>query len=142
MGKPKKFIAGTTGISDSNNKDNLTVINNSNSQIKYLIIGPGKKLTKSKCRDHTQKYVEFNNIFTGLDFWMGHCHCSKPYQAPKERITKPFEEELEQLQQQDIITTLGIDEKEEWYKSFVLVTNPTGKVRLCLDPARINQAFI
>ena len=34
------------------------------------------------------------------------------------------------------------DQASEWYNSFVLVPNPNGKVRLCLDPARINQVLI
>ena len=42
----------------------------------------------------------------------------------------------------DIITPLGIDEMVEWCNSFVLVPKANGKVRLCLDPARLNQALI
>ena len=57
-------------------------------------------------------------------------------------LKKPFEEELEQLQKQDIITPLGIDETAEWCNSFILVPNSNGKIRLCLDPARLNQALI
>ena len=35
-----------------------------------------------------------------------------------------------------------MDETAEWCKSFVLVPKPNGKVRLCLDPVRLNQALI
>ena len=42
----------------------------------------------------------------------------------------------------DIIMPLGIDESTEWCNSFVLVPEANGKVRLCLDPARLNQALI
>ena len=42
----------------------------------------------------------------------------------------------------DIITPLGVDKMAEWYNSFVLVPKANGKVRLCLDPARLNQALI
>ena len=42
----------------------------------------------------------------------------------------------------DIIMPLGVDETLEWYKSFVLVPKANGKVRLCLDPAQLNQALI
>ena len=47
----------------------------------------------------------------------------------------------------DIITPLGVDETSEWCNSFVLVPfvlvpKANGKVRLCLDPARLNQAII
>ena len=37
---------------------------------------------------------------------------------------------------------LGVDETAEWCNSFVLVPKANGKVRLCLDPARLNQALI
>ena len=42
----------------------------------------------------------------------------------------------------DIITPLGVDETVEWCNSFVLVPKANGKVRLCLDLARLNQALI
>ena len=42
----------------------------------------------------------------------------------------------------DIIATLGVDETAEWCNSFVLVPKSNGRVRLCLDPARLNQALI
>ena len=42
----------------------------------------------------------------------------------------------------DIITPLGVDEMAEWCNSFVLVPKANGKARLCLDPARPNQALI
>ena len=30
----------------------------------------------------------------------------------------------------------------EWCNSFIVVPKPNGKVRLCLDPARLNQVLI
>ena len=36
--------------------------------------------------------------------------------------------------------TTAMDETAEWCNSFVLVPKSTGKVRLCLDPAMLNQA--
>ena len=42
----------------------------------------------------------------------------------------------------DIITPLGVDETVELCNSFVLVPKANGKVRLCLDPMRLNQALI
>ena len=42
----------------------------------------------------------------------------------------------------DIITPLGINKTVEWCNSFVLVTKANGKVRLCLDPVRLNQVLI
>ena len=42
----------------------------------------------------------------------------------------------------DTIRPLGVDETSEWCNSFVLVPKANGKVRLCLDPAHLNQALI
>ena len=42
----------------------------------------------------------------------------------------------------DIITPLGVNETVEWCNSFVLVPKANGKIRLCLDPARLHQALI
>ena len=71
---------------------------------------------------------------------------SKPYQVPPKHVAyalqKLFKEELEHLQSMDIISPLGVDESVEWCNSFVLVPKANGKVRLCLDPTRLNQALI
>ena len=71
---------------------------------------------------------------------------SKPYQVPPRCVAyalqKPFKDELEWLQKLDIITALGIDGTVERCNSFVLVPTANGKVRLCLDPGRLNQALI
>ena len=50
-------------------------------------------------------------------------------------LQKPFEEELERLQNHDIIAPLGIDKTAKWCNSFVLVPKANGKVRFFLDPA-------
>ena len=41
-----------------------------------------------------------------------------------------------------MIVPLGVDETVEWHYSFVLVPKANRKVRLCLDPAQLNQALI
>ena len=46
------------------------------------------------------------------------------------------------LQQQDITAQLSIDETTEWCNIFVLVPKLNGKVRPCLDSARLNHALI
>ena len=38
--------------------------------------------------------------------------------------------------------TSRVDETAEWCKSFVLVPKANGKVRLCLDPLRLNHTLI
>ena len=71
---------------------------------------------------------------------------SKPYQAPPRYVAyalqKPFNEELEHLQRMDIITPLGVDELVEWCNKFVLLPKANGKIGLCLDLVRLNQALI
>ena len=57
-------------------------------------------------------------------------------------LQNPFKEELEQLQKMDITAPLGIDKSTEWCNSFVLIPKANGRVRLCLDLARLNQALI
>ena len=45
-------------------------------------------------------------------------------------LQKPFEEELERLQKQDIIAPQQIEETSEWCNSFVLVPKANGEVTL------------
>ena len=56
-------------------------------------------------------------------------------------LQKPFNEELKRLQKQDITLLLGVGETSEWCNS-MLLPKANGKVRLCLDPAWLNQALI
>ena len=49
---------------------------------------------------------------------------------------------MDWIQKLDKTTPLGVDETAEWCNSFVLVPKANGKVRLCLDPVRLNQALI
>ena len=93
----------------------------------------------------------FDNVFNGIGcvegtFLLQLKHDSKPYQVPLRCVAyvlqKLFKDELDLLQKLDIITPLGVDETVEWYNSFVLVPKANGKVRLCLDPLRLNQALI
>ena len=93
----------------------------------------------------------FGDVFNGIGYFKGKFSLqlkpdSKPYQVPPRHVAyalqKPFKEELEHLQRMDIITPLGVDELAEWCNSFVLVPKANGKVMLCLDPVRLNQALI
>ena len=96
-------------------------------------------------------YNVFDNVFNGIGCFEGTFSLqltpdSKPYQAPPRCVAymlqKLFKDELDQLQKLDIITPLGVDETAEWCNNFVLVPKANGKVRLCLDPARLNQVLI
>ena len=57
-------------------------------------------------------------------------------------LQKPLKIELEWLQQLSIILPLQMDEAAEWYNNFVLAPMCNGEVRLCLDPARLDQAML
>ena len=54
-------------------------------------------------------------------------------------LQKPFQEELQRLQQEDKVTPLGVDEVSEWCNSFVQVPKANSKFRLCLDPAQLTN---
>ena len=93
----------------------------------------------------------FGDVFNGIGYFKGTFSLqlkpdSKLYQVPPRCVAyalqKPFKEELEHLQKMDIITPLGVDETAEWCNSFVLIPKANGKVGLCLDLARLNQAII
>ena len=96
-------------------------------------------------------HTRFGDVFNGIGCFEGTFSLqlkaeSKPYQTPPRQVAyalqESFKEELRHLQEMDIITPLGIDETSEWCNSFVLVPKANGNVRLCLDPARLNQALI
>ena len=63
------------------------------------------------------------------------------YKRSSMHYREPFKEELKCLQEMDIIMPLGVDETSECCNSFVLVPKANGKVRLCLDPAWLNQVL-
>ena len=96
-------------------------------------------------------HTRFGDVFNGIGCFEGTISLqlkpdSKPYQAPPRHVAyalqEPFKEELRCLQEIDIITPLGMNKTSEWCNSFMLVPKANGKVRLCLDPARLNQALI
>ena len=98
-----------------------------------------------------QIHKDFEDVFKGIGSFDGTFSLqlkpySKPYQVPPKHVActlqKPFQEELERLQKQYIITPLGVDETWEWCNSFVLVPKANGKVRMCLDLACLNKALI
>ena len=93
----------------------------------------------------------FDSVFNGIRFFEDTFPLqlkpdSKPYQVPPSHVAyvlqRLFKDKLDWLQKMDIITLLGVDEMAEWCNSFVLVPQANGKVRLCLDPVKLNQALI
>ena len=126
--------------------------NNAIKTINYFFSSSKVDADKGKSSELMQEvHNTFQDVFNGIVCFEGISSLqlkpdSKLYQVPPRCVTyalqKPFNEELELLQKMDIITTLGVGEMAEWCNSFVLVPKVNGKVRLCLDPARLNQALI
>ena len=118
----------------------------------YFFSSPNVEADKRKSIELTQEvHSSLGDVFNCIGCFKGTFSLqlkpdSKLYQAPLKHVVyalqKSFKEELEHLQKMDIITPLGVDESAEWCNSFVLVPKANGKVRLCLDPAKINQALI
>ena len=136
----------------ANNENGFNSNTNINILTNYFLSSPNIEVEKRKSIELMQKiHSMFGNVFNGTGCFKGTFLLqlkpdSKPYQAPLRHVAyvlqKGFKDELDQLQKLDIITSLGIDETVEWCNSFVLVPKANGKVRLCLDPARLNQALI
>ena len=68
------------------------------------------------------------------------------YQAPPGRVAhtlqEPFKKELDSLQVQQVIVLLGMDETSKLCNRFVLVLKVKNKLRLCLEPARLNKELV
>ena len=120
--------------------------------IEYFLSGLSNDSNKKRSTETIQQlHKDFEDVFNGIGYFDGTFSLqlrldSKPYQEPLRcdayTLQKPFKEELERLQKWDIIAHLEVDETSEWCNSFVLVSRANGKVRLCLDPAQLNQALI
>ena len=128
------------------------VIDKEPNRINYFLWGQNQDNNKIVSAEITQQWQrDFKDIFTEIGCFDETLSLqvkpdSKPYQVPPRHVAyklqKPFRKELEWLQQQDIKTPLDMNETAEWCNSFALVPNSKGKVRLCLNPVRLNQALI
>ena len=132
------------GTNSQSGQDNANKITNS------FFSSPNVEANKRKSTELMwNAHNTFRDVFIGCfqgTFLLQLKPDSKPYQVPPRHVVyvlqKPFKGELEYLQRLDIITPLGVDEWMKWCNSFVLVPKANGKVRLCLDLARLNQALI
>ena len=78
--------------------------------------------------------------------WHFHCrqsltvnHTKHPHGIWHMHFRNHLRRKWKDNKQQAMITPLSIDEMAEWCNSFVLIPKLSGKVNLCLDPARFNQ---
>ena len=139
-------------LKNTNNVNRSDSNTNTNTLTNYFLTSPNIEIDKKKSTKLTQKiYNVFDNVFNGIGCFEGTFLLqlkpdSKPYQVPPRCVAytlqKLFKDELDWLQKLDIITPLGVNETAEWCNSIVLVPKASGKVRLCLDLARVNQALI
>ena len=95
---------------------------------------------------------KYKKLFTGI----GHFKCSRaeikfkdnavPVQKPLRRITvamrDEFQEEINSMVKAGILTKLDKNQATEWFNSFVVVREPSGKLRVCLDPRDLNSHII
>ena len=107
-----------TNLSNRLCNDILPTVNNN--EIEYFLPGPSRESDRKASIETTkQLQKEFEDVLNGIGCFDGMFSLqvksgSKPYQVPLRHMAyalqKPFKEELERLQQQDIIKPLGLDE--------------------------------
>ena len=122
----------------SDNTDKPMVNNKLSNTIDYFLPGPICDSDKKMSDEITQLLQrDFEDVSNGIGCFDGTFSLqlkpdSKPYQVPPTgmayMLQKPFKEELKWLQEQDIITPIGVDEAAEWCNSFLLVPKGNGRV--------------
>jgi len=94
---------------------------------------------------------EYSDIFDGVGCFEGECTINldpnvQPYVCPPRRVPvalqEPLKQELSKLVSEGIIAPLAVDEPSDWCNNVVCVTKADGGIRLCLDPAKLNEAII
>ena len=151
--RAEKCCTNKDSISTStNNNTKPTVETKAIKSMEYFLAGPTYDSDKRKSVESTQQiYEDLDDVFNCIGCFEGKFSLqlkpdSKPYQALPRCVAyalqKQFQDELERLQQQDIIAHFGVDMTSEWCNSFVLVPQVNGKVRLCLEPAQLNQVLL
>ena len=116
------------------------VTDNKPNKIHYILLGPSQHNNNRVSAEIMQQLQrDFKDVFTRIGcfdatFSLQVQTDRKPYQVPPSCVAyalqMPFKVELVWLQQQDIITLLGVDSTAEWCNSFVLVLKPNRKVRV------------
>ena len=133
---------------DTSPNTNPMVTDSNNYKIEYFLLM--QELDKASANKY-RCYIRTQECFTVVNFFDNTFSLqvktdSKLYNIPPRCMAfvlqKSFKEELDWLQQKHIITPLGVDRTAEWRNSFILIPNLNGRVRLCLDPARLNHELI
>ena len=121
--RAEKCCTNMGSISKSTNKMKPMVKSKSYQTIEYFLSGLSYENNKKRSAETTRQiHKAFEDVFNGT-FSLQLKPDSKPYQVPLRymayALQKPFKEELERLQKQDIIAPLGVDETSKWCNSFV-----------------------
>ena len=139
--KAEKCCTNMDSISKSHNRTKPMVKSRLSDTTEYFISRLSYDGKIKRSADTTQQlHKEYEDVFNGIQCFDGTFSLqlmpdSMPYQVPPRCMAyapqKPFKEELERPQKQDIIAPLGIAETSKWCKSFVLVPKANSRVRLC-----------
>ena len=145
---PEKYYTNTDTKSKFENKDKPMVTDND--KIYYFLPGPNWDNDKTAGTEIIQQlWREFKDVFNGIGcfhetFSLQVKPDNKLYQVPQRCIVyalqKPFKEELEWFQQHDTTAPVGMDDTVDGATALYWCQKPYGKVRSCLDLARLNQA--
>ena len=120
-GRAEKCYTNMDRISKSNNKTRPMVKSNSYKTIEYFLSGLSYENDKKRSVQTTQEIYKDKDLFIGIRYFDGTFSLqlkpdSKPYHMPPRcmayALQKPFQEELEMLQNQDIIAPLGLMEHQ------------------------------
>ena len=111
---------------------------------------PTPKIIEDSINSLTEEQVlaEYADLFKGLGKIEGRLHLEvdetvPPVVMPPRRVPVAVKGKLRE--ELDRLESLGVLEKEDkptqWVSSMVATQKPSGKVRVCIDPQRLNQAL-
>ncbi|KAK6175007.1 hypothetical protein SNE40_013549 [Patella caerulea] len=109
-----------------------------------------EKESKNSALEKQTILREYSDVFEGVGCFQGECSINVDESIPPavmlprhvpHALKEKFKEELHNLVEQDIIAPLAADEHADWLNSFVCAAKKKG-IRLCLDPAKLNEAII
>ena len=92
---------------------------------------------------------QYHDVFEGEGTFIGDklhlevdttvCPVKIPVRKQPLALREKVKSELDRLVEKDIIAPVEVP--TDWISSFVVVTKPSGKVRLCIDPKPLNKAL-
>ena len=107
------------------------------------------EVSEKSFRQNIEK--EYPELFQGIGLMDGEISIkfkegAIPHVEPVRRVPQAMQEwlkaELDKLVKEKILYKVDISEPIEWLNSFICVKKANGKIRLCLDPTRLNKWII